>query len=187
GGGGGRGRGGSPGAGGGGALRTAPASPRVSDTTSVTTTDPSQPAEAPGAGPPQRPRVPAPRRGPGCRPPGAGAQAGPATTGGSPPPRCSLRGRNTAKTAGRGRTSTPVPPSAAAMLRARARPRPVPPGLLLTLRSKIRGTRSARTPLPSSRTSITTELEVFDVRIVTVPTPCTNALSSSVAITCDSV
>ena len=73
------------------------------------------------------------------------------------------------------------------MLRASPRPRPVPPGLPVTLRSKIRGTRSAGTPLPSSRTSITTELGVRDVRMVTVPAPCTNALSSKVAITCDSV
>src|SRR5207249_4152111 len=73
---------------------------------------------------PPRPRAPA-------------LQAGPATTGGPSPARLILRGRNTAKTAGRGRTSTTFPPSATAMRRARARPRPVPPGLLLTLRSKI--------------------------------------------------
>ena len=73
------------------------------------------------------------------------------------------------------------------MLRARARPSPVPPGLLLTLRSKIRGTRSAGTPRPESLTSITTDLGVSEVRIPTVPAPCTSALSSSVAINWDSV
>ena len=55
------------------------------------------------------------------------------------------------------------------MLRASARPSPVPPGLPLTLRSKIRGASSGGTPLPSSRTSITTDLGVSEVRITTLP------------------
>ena len=59
----------------------------------------------------------------------------------------------------------------------------MPSGRPLTLRSKIRETRSAGTPLPSSSTSITTERAELRLRIVTVPLPCISALSSSVAIT----
>ena len=55
----------------------------------------------------------------------------------------------------------------------------------LTLRSKIRCTRSAGTPLPSSFTSITTERGVCEVLIVTVPSPWLSALSSRVATTCE--
>jgi hypothetical protein len=69
------------------------------------------------------------------------------------------------------------------MVRASASPSPVPSGRPLTDRSKMRDTRSAGTPLPSSSTSITTELADCDLRIVTVPLPCMSALSSSVAIT----
>ena len=69
-------------------------------------------------------------------------------------------------------------------MRASDSPSPVPPGRPLTLRSNIRVTSSGGTPLPSSLTSMTTDLGVCDVRIVTVPSPCTSALSSSVAITC---
>jgi hypothetical protein len=53
----------------------------------------------------------------------------------------------------------------------------------LTLRSKMRGTSSCGTPLPSSRTSTTTDLGVREVRMATVPAPCTSALSSRVAMT----
>ena len=110
------------------------------------------------------------------------AQAGPVTTGVSSPP-LSPRGRNTANTAGRGRTRTTLAPSAVATSRASARPSPVPPGRPLTLRSKMRGTSSCGTPLPSSLTSTTTDLGVREVRMVTVPAPWTSALSSRVAIT----